>query len=270
MISALFACTGLILGSFFNVLIWRIPRGESIAWPASHCPRCNRTIKPWENIPVLSYLLLKGTCAGCHTRIPYIYPIVELLTALAAVALWFLLIQGHTLQMLTWQSAIQLSLQSFFLLLIIPLSVIDLRHYIIPDLFTIPIIFAGLTLSFIPQGITPLQSLGGILGGGGTLYLIGWLGTVIFRKGEAMGGGDIKMMAAAGALWGVQVALMGIVFGALLGSVAGVGAIVLRKLSSDHRIPFGPFLGAGLWISVLEGERILNLYMHFVENLVSG
>ena len=268
MITILFIIFGLITGSFFNVLIWRIPRGESIVWPASHCPQCNKQIRSWENIPLLSYIFLKGKCSSCSQKISPVYPLVELLTAIAAAALWVAFF-NLSFDNLTWQSAPPVILQAFFLLLMIPISIIDIRHYIIPDQFTLPLIIAGLAISFFPGGITPLQSLLGTLGGGGILYLIGLLGTVLFKKGEAMGGGDIKLMAAAGAFWGIQASLSGIVFGALLGSVAGITMIIFRKLSSDHKIPFGPFLGAGLWVAVLAGENILNLYFNSVEKIIN-
>lgn len=255
---------GLILGSFFNVLIWRIPREESIFWPASHCPKCSVKIKPWHNIPVLSYLFLRGRCFSCSEKIPPVYPLVELCTGGAAVAVWMILIEP--LMPLTWQQWPAVLIQSIFLLLMIPVTVIDFRHYIIPDLFTLPMLGIGLLVSFFPGFPTPTASFFGILGGGGTLYAIGWIGAVLFKKGEAMGGGDIKIMAAAGALWGAQTALMGILFGALLGSVFGITIMAIKKINTDHRIPFGPFLGAGIWIAVLYGKQILKMYLRYIDN----
>lgn len=268
MISVIAGISGLVIGSFFNVLIWRLPRGESVVFPASHCVSCGRKIRPWENIPVLSYLFLRGKCASCKEPISPVYPLIELITGGASAALWYLFAQ----KALAGNADIFLStsviLQALFLLMMIPMAVIDFRHYIIPDFFTLPIITAGLIISFLPGGITPLQSFIGILGGGGVLYLIGWIGTIALKKGDAMGGGDIKLMAAAGALFGLEISLMGIVFGALLGSVAGIGMIVTKKLSVDHRIPFGPFLGAGIWIAVLAGKAIVNFYIGFMDSLV--
>ncbi len=265
--SLLAALSGLILGSFFNVLIWRLPRGESIVAPPSHCTSCGRKIKPWENIPVISYILLGGKCAGCKERISIIYPLIELFTATASVALWFLFIKNTFTGTVSFSLSTGLLVQALFLLMMIPMSIIDIRHYIIPDLLSVTMIIAGLAVSFLPGGTTPIQSIIGIMGGGGILYLIGWLGTVIFKKGEAMGGGDIKLMAAAGALFGIEISLMGIIFGALLGSIAGIGMMCFKKLSADHRIPFGPYLGAGIWIAVLAGRTIVDAYLSFVDRI---
>ncbi|NLW30812.1 MAG: prepilin peptidase [Fibrobacter sp.] len=260
--------TGLIFGSFFNVLIYRVPEKKSILWPSSFCPKCKKSIKPWENIPVISYIFLGGRCSACKNRIPITYPAVELITAIFSVILWYLMIKPVVFNSAPWQTLTGMILYSVFLLLLIPVSVIDLKHYIIPDVFTLSMIAAGLIYSFLPLGITPFQSVIGLIGGGGVLYLTGWIGTVLFKKGEAMGGGDIKLMAAAGALFGLKVAFMGIVFGAFLGSIAGVAMLASKKISSDHHIPFGPFLGAGIWIAIFSGEQILEWYMNFVQNSI--
>lgn len=262
MIIVLIVILGLLFGSFFNVLIWRIPRNESIAFPESHCPQCNRKIKPWENIPVLSYLFLKGKCAGCKAVISIVYPMVELITAGLAVLLWYTVIPH---QAISWQIGIPLSLQIIFLILMVPVAVIDLRHYIIPDTISLTLLVLSLGISFISQGITPLQSLLGVVAGGGVLWAMGFLGSVMFKKGNAMGGGDIKLMAAAGALWGPEIALMGIVFGAFLGSLAGIPLILLNRLKADHRIPFGPFLGAGLWVAVIAGYFLFFSYISLID-----
>jgi leader peptidase (prepilin peptidase)/N-methyltransferase len=261
----LVALFGALLGSFFNVLIWRIPRNESVVFPASHCPNCNRVIKPWENIPVLSYLFLGGKCAGCKMKISIIYPIIEIITSAMLLLLWVLLVK---VQVITLTSGIPLGVQIAFLILLIPISVIDIRHYIIPDIFTLSFLVLSFGISFIPSGLSPQQSLLGILAGGGSLWLLGFIGKVIFKKGDAMGGGDIKMMAAAGALWGPEIALIAIILGAFLGSLAGLPMILLKKINADHHIPFGPFLGAGLWISVIAGIKILDMYAQFIQGLV--
>jgi leader peptidase (prepilin peptidase)/N-methyltransferase len=264
MIIVLIAFLGLLFGSFFNVLIWRIPRNESIVFPASHCPNCNRKIKSWENIPVFSYLFLRGKCAGCKSTISIAYPLVELLTAGLAVVLWYTVIPHHTI---TWQAGIPLFLQLLFLILMIPVAVIDLRHYIIPDSITLSLLVLSFGISFIPGGFSPLQSILGILAGGGVLWAMGFIGTIIFKKGDAMGGGDIKLMAAAGALWGPEIALMGIVFGAFLGSLSGIPLILFKKLKADHHIPFGPFLGAGLWVAVIAGYFLFTSYVGLIDGI---
>jgi leader peptidase (prepilin peptidase)/N-methyltransferase len=258
-------CFGLILGSFFNVLIWRLPRHESIVKPSSHCPRCNRPIRPWENIPVVSYVLLRGKCAGCKQKISPLYPLIELATAGASLCLWYTVAASRSP---IWYHDVHVALQCFVLLLMIPITVIDLRHYIIPDAVTLPLLCIALIASFLPGDTTPVQSIFGAIIGGGTLYGMGWLGKIIFRKDQAMGGGDIMLLAVVGALWGPKIALLSIVFGSLLGTMgAGVFAIS-RRLRQDHLIPFGPFLALGLWAAVQWGDLLLSSYMKFVSGCI--
>jgi len=249
---------GLVCGSFFNVLIYRLPRRESILRPASHCPACNRPIRPWENIPVVSYVLLGGKCAGCKRPISPLYPFIELLTAAASLLLWHTVAAARSMQAARDSHC---ALQCFALLLMIPITVIDLRRYIIPDALTFTLLAAGLAASLIPGDITPLQSLLGGVAGAGTLFTIGWMGKLVFRKGDAMGGGDIKLLAAVGAIWGVKVALLTIFFGSLFGAIAGGATLIAGALRRSHRIPFAPFLAAGLWVAVLWGNAIVNAYV---------
>ncbi len=252
---------GLCIGSFFNVLIFRIPRGESIVWPASHCTSCGHQLSALENIPVISYLFLRGKCRSCGKSISPVYPAIELLTALAAVFFWNA--AGFNFD-LPWFRNIVPILRYASLVLLIPISAIDIRHYIIPDRFTIPFLGLALALSFLPGQLSPLQSLLGMLAGGGTLFLLGLVGTFILKKGDAMGFGDVKLMAYLGALWGVKAVLLGMVFGAFLGSLTGGILILARKLDNDHRIPFGPFLGAGLVIAVFAGDWLLKAYLNLL------
>jgi leader peptidase (prepilin peptidase) / N-methyltransferase len=258
------AFLGLLFGSFFNVLIWRIPRNESIVFPASHCPQCNRKIRPWENIPVISYLFLGGKCAGCRTKISIVYPVTELITAIAGLILWYTFIP-HIVQ--PWNDNIVLGVEILFLILLLPIAVIDLQHYIIPDIFSLSLLCISFCVAFVPGNLSPLQSFFGILAGGGTLWIIGKLGELVFKKEDAMGGGDIKLMAAAGALWGPEVALLGIIFGALFGSLVGIPLILLNKTKSNHQIPFGPFLGLGIWVAVIKGNILLSAYVEFINKL---
>jgi leader peptidase (prepilin peptidase)/N-methyltransferase len=260
-------CGGLILGSFFNVLIWRLPRHESIVRPSSHCPKCSRPIRPWENIPVVSFIALRGKCAGCGQKISLQYPLVELAAAGAALLLWYTAAEPRSLSI---TRNADLALQCFALLLMIPVTVIDLRHRIIPDAITLPLLCAGLCASFLPGDTTPFQSVAGAIAGGGTLIAMGWLGKIIFRKGDAMGGGDVKLLAAAGALWGPKIALLTIFFGAVAGTLAAAALAVIRRIPEDRRIPFGPFLAIGLWVAVLWGDLLVESYMKLAGLLMCG
>jgi leader peptidase (prepilin peptidase)/N-methyltransferase len=260
-------CCGLILGSFFNVLIWRLPRHESIVKPGSHCPKCSRPVRPWENIPVASFLALRGKCAGCGQKISLQYPLVELAAAGAALLLWYTAVESRSLSI---AHNAHLAMQCFALLLMIPVTVIDLRHRIIPDAITLPLLGASLCASFLPGDTTLFQSIAGAIAGGGTLAAMGWLGKIIFRKGEAMGGGDVKLLAAAGALWGPKIALLTLFFGALAGTIGAGILLVLQRLPADRRIPFGPFLALGLWIAVLWGELLVESYLKLAGRLLYG
>ena len=250
---------GAVIGSFFNVLIWRIPRGESIIHPPSYCPSCQTPIKFYYNIPLIGYLLCGFKCFKCKKPISPIYPTIELVTAIAAIILRFHF-KSTIPHFLQW-NLILLFVQFCWLLLMVPMSIIDSKHYIIPDTFTIPFIVIGIAGAFLPSGITPLESLLGILAGGGSLYIIGWIGTTILKKEDVMGGGDIKLMAAAGALFGWKLALISIMLGAFLGSFVGMALLLHKRLRIDHKIPFGPFLGIGIWLSVLFGKEILSWYL---------
>jgi leader peptidase (prepilin peptidase)/N-methyltransferase len=259
---------GFVLGSFFNVLIYRLPRHESVVWPGSHCPQCGRPIRAWENIPVVSFIFLRGRCAGCRACIPIFYPIVELCTAAAAFILYLFLV---TPALISPPSAVQVAflvLEILILLIVIPIAVIDLFHFIIPDSLTLPLLLCAVLYSFLPGGITPLQCGLGILAGGGSLFAVGLIGEYVFKKGESMGGGDIKLMALVGAAFGWKTAFLTIMFGAITGSVGGLIMIAFRKFSKDHKIPFGPFLALGLWIAVLGGNRLLSLYQTLVDRLI--
>jgi leader peptidase (prepilin peptidase)/N-methyltransferase len=255
---------GLLFGSFFNVLIWRIPRNENIAFPASHCPQCNRAIKPWENIPVISYIILKGKCAGCKTIISITYPLIEIITGICFLLAWFILSPQLTT---SYKDIIPFVIKFSFLVLMIPVAVIDIKHYIIPDSISLSLLVIALSASFLPGDITPLQSLTGIAIGGGVLYGIGVLGKILFKK-DAMGFGDVKLMAAAGALWGAQISAMGIIFGSFLGSLTGIPLLLIKKLGKEHAIPFGPYLGAGLWLAVFAGYDILNAYLNLIDYIL--
>ena len=258
---------GMILGSFFNVLIYRLPREESIIMPGSKCPACGRPILPHENIPIISYILLQGKCAGCKKNISIQYPLVEFVTGALSLVLWYTFVFDFISIELNWWDYPTLILQVATLLILIPVSVIDYHHYIIPDSITLGGLVLGIAVSFIPGQLTPVQSLVGVAVGGGTLLSIGYIGQFLFRKKEAMGGGDIKLLAFVGAVFGWKIALLTITFGALFGSIIGLVMMAIKVLPKDHKIPFGPFLAVGTWVALLFGDEIVTAYFNFIEEL---
>jgi leader peptidase (prepilin peptidase)/N-methyltransferase len=263
------AAIGAIIGSFLNVVIHRVPREESIAFPASHCPSCATAIRPYDNIPVVSWAVLRGRCRSCRAPISARYPAVELLTAVL-FALTFVLHSGLTLS---------LPFDLAFVAAIVALIFIDAEHMILPNVITYP----GAALALVARVVVPnlygvasfgvghgqwpawLLSLGGaLLGallGGGFLWLVGWLWERL-RGVEAMGLGDVKMMLMVGAFLGWPLTLLAIFIGVLTGSVAGVGAMLGRgERDMQMLLPFGIFLGLGSIISLLFGTQIIDWYV---------
>jgi len=241
-VAALF---GAIVGSFLNVVILRLPEpGASIVFPASHCPRCRHPLSWYENIPLLSYLFLRGRCSHCEARISFQYPLVELLMAMISSAVFFRF--GLSL------TAIGLFLFSAALLVII---IIDFYHQIIPDVISLPGILLGFAFSFINSITSWQDSLIGLLAGGGILYAIALLYYVL-RKQDGMGGGDIKLLAMIGAFLGWQSLPFIIFASSISGSIIGILTIAIQKKDRATRIPFGPFLS----VSAL-------LYMFFLNDI---
>jgi leader peptidase (prepilin peptidase)/N-methyltransferase len=242
---------GLIAGSFSNVCIYRIPRNESIIYPGSHCPKCSTTLRPKDNIPLLSYIILKGRCRNCGSRISIQYPVVEFLTGI--IYIFIFLIYGLTLQ-----SLIYIILSSALIII----AFIDLNEQVIPDVISLPGVVAGLVVSFFVPYISSLSSLLGIIAGGGTILIIALIGTIIFKK-EAMGGGDVKLTAMVGAFLGWKYVILALFLGFFLGAVAGIFLILSKIKSREDMIPFGPFIVLGSLITILCGEKILVWYVGF-------
>jgi len=242
---------GLIVGNFSNVCIHRIPINESIIYPASHCPKCRSSIKPIDNIPLLSYILLKGRCRNCGSRISIQYPVVEFLTGIIYILIF--LIYG-----LTIQSLIYIILSSALIIM----AFIDLNKQIIPDVISLPGIVIGLILSFFVPYISFINSALGVVVGGGIILVIGLVGSVIFKK-EAMGGGDVKLTAMIGAFLGWKYTIISLFLGFFLGALAGIFLILSKIKSREDIIPFGPFIALGSIITILWGEKILSWYLGF-------
>ncbi len=233
---------GACLGSFFNVLIYRLPRGESIVRPGSRCPACGRPIRPWENVPLVSFALLRGRCKGCGEKISWRYPAVEGLTA-----------AGYALLFLADGPGAVLARDIVLFSLLVPITFIDIDHRIIPDALSLGGLVAGLLFSFLPGGDWKGSLAGGVIGGG-ALYGTAFAYERITGR-EGMGGGDIKLIAMIGAFLGWRGALLTIFFGSVLG-VAG-GLLAMRKGEDGLKtaIPFGPFLCVAALMARFIGDR---------------
>lgn len=244
---------GAVIGSFLNVCIYRLPREESVAWPASHCPSCRQAIAFYDNIPVVSYLILQGRCRACRAPISLQYPFVE-----AANAIGYVMIFG--MFSFTAVACVYAALVSA----LIVVTGTDLSHRMIPDAVTLPGIVIGLLCAalILPVGI--VNSLLGVLMGGGSLWFLAWVSPYIFGK-EGMGGGDIKLMAMVGAFVGWQPALLAIMIGSLLGSVIGGGLMAAGKLQREQYIPFGPFLAVGSILALLFHQSLFEWYWSLID-----
>jgi leader peptidase (prepilin peptidase) / N-methyltransferase len=260
---------GLVIGSFLNVCILRIPREESVVLPSSHCPACHAPIQPYDNIPVVSWLLLGGRCRKCKARISPLYPLVELLTGLLFLACYLRF--GLTLELAKW---------AVFAALVVVLTITDMRERILPDkvnflglglglvfsLFTAPIDGSAEWLSRRMFDFPPPQaalSFGDAVLGAAAASGLLWLvaeGYFRLRGREGMGLGDVKMMAMAGAFLGIQRGLLTILLGSLLGSLIGAAIISIGRKGSDFELPFGTFLGAAAVLVVFVGSPALAWY----------
>ncbi len=245
-------CIGLCIGSFLNVCIYRLPLRKSIVMPGSYCPKCGHRLRWWENIPVLSFLLLRARCSSCGTRISIQYPVVELLTGFLALLLWY-------------KFGLNLSLVIYFYFTagLIVISMIDLRHQIIPDVISLPGIVLGLLSSFVLPMLSWEDSLLGILAGGGTLYLVAW-GYQLLTHREGMGGGDIKLLAMIGAFLGWKAIPMVIFLSAALGSVIGLVMILVQKKGRYMPIPYGPFLALAALVFLFWGPELNAWYLKII------
>ena len=241
------ALFGLVIGSFLNVCIHRLPQRKSIVSPPSQCPHCGYVLRWYDNIPVVSYVALGGRCRGCKARISPRYPIVELITMLVFVA--------HGL---VFGLDIMLVPRLLFACALIVLFAIDLEHHLLLDVITLPGIVVGLLFSLmLPPGI--LSAIIGVLVGGGVLWLIG---EAYYRYAgeEGMGGGDVKMLAMIGAFLGWKLAVLTLVFSSLAGSVVGLIVIASRRGGMKYALPYGTFLAIGALVASLFGDQIVAWY----------
>ena len=239
---------GLIVGSFLNVCIHRLPKDESIIRPASRCPLCAVPIRWYDNIPLLSFVLLRGRCRGCRGRIGWRYPLVETLTG----SLFFLTVFRFGI-----------GVRSIFVLIflcgLVVVAFIDLDHQIIPHAVTLPGIPLGLVGSLITRDPSPREAAAGALVGAGLVYLVAVYAEVAFQR-ESMGGGDVNLLAMIGAFLGWRQALLSFLLAVVTGACLSLILIALRVLSRKDRIPFGPFLALGAVVALFGGDGLIDWY----------
>jgi leader peptidase (prepilin peptidase)/N-methyltransferase len=265
---------GLLIGSFLNVVILRLParlehnwrcqceelleiKGKkeeakepaSIVWSRSQCPKCGHMIRSWENIPLVSYLFLKGRCSACHASISLRYPMVEALTAIL-----FLVVALHYGPTMPALAAIILTA------VLIALTGIDIDHQLLPDDLTLVLLWMGLFASLFGLFTDPVSSIIGALAGYLSLWAVYHLFRLLTGK-EGMGYGDFKLMAALGAWMGWQMLPLIILLSSLVGAVTGILMIAIRRHKSGQPMPFGPFIALSGWIALLWGEQIIDVYM---------
>lgn len=251
---------GALIGSFLNVCIYRIPQGLSIVRPASRCQSCGVPIKFYDNVPILSYMILLGRCRSCGVKLAVRYPVVELLNAVLYIAVFNRFGAGSPWVLLTYFTFVSALIVIFF---------IDIDHQIIPFSITVPGIVLSIILgaTILPDPFLRDELLGfipsikGCLIGFGSFYLIGLFGGIIFKK-EAMGGGDLYMMAMVGGFLGWKGVFLTAFIGSLIGSIVGIYLIAMKKKDWLSRIPFGPYLAVGALVSLFYGQDILMWYLY--------
>ena len=270
------AILGLLVGSFLNVVIYRLPVMMENRWradcreahddaaeadtetfnlmtPASTCPHCGHRIRPWENIPVISYLLLRGKCIDCKARISLQYPLVELATALLSAAVaWQLGFGWPTLAAFafTWT--------------LIALTVIDFNTQLLPDSLTLPLLWLGLAANSFGVFTDPVSAIWGAMAGYLSLWLVYHLFKLVTGK-EGMGYGDFKLLAAIGAWCGWQILPLTIILSSVIGAVVGILLIALRRQERGVPIPFGPFLAGAGWISLFWGDELIQAWLRLAQ-----
>jgi leader peptidase (prepilin peptidase)/N-methyltransferase len=265
----------LMVGSFLNVVIYRLPvimerqwKSEAssllgleqpeedgdrfnLAFPNSHCPQCNATIKAWQNIPVLSYLFLGGKCASCKSGISIRYPLIEAVSALlAAIIVWH------------FESIEQIMLALVFTWSLICLTMIDVDHKLLPDQITLPLLWIGLIVNSFGLFVPFMDAFWGAIAGYLILWSVYWLFKLLTGK-EGMGFGDFKLLAALGAWMGWQALPLIIIMSSLVGTIIGIAILTMNKQGRDTALPFGPYLAIAGWIAFLWGEQITRGYLKF-------
>jgi len=255
---------GSCIGSFLNVCIHRMPIGESVVWPSSHCPKCKKRIPSYDNIPFLSYIFLKGKCRFCKQRIPLRYPLVELLTALS----FLLLLNFYGL-------SLDFFIYIFFISALIIATFVDIDHRIIPDEISVGGLILGFILSAVKglhlnpvsyNAMPVINSALGIVVGGGIIYLTGFIFDIVYFKmlkkppidgqTESMGGGDVKLLAMIGAFLGWKISLLTFFVAPFFALGFGLINLITKK---EHTLPYGPFLSLAAFVSMFWADKIISL-----------
>ncbi|MCF8112007.1 MAG: A24 family peptidase [Desulfobacteraceae bacterium] len=242
-------CTGLCVGSFLNVCISRIPAGNSIVSPGSHCPVCGEPIRFYDNIPVISYLLLRAKCKNCAVPISIRYPAVEIITG--AMAVFLLLKFGFSIPALIY---------FIFISSLLVITFIDIDYQIIPDSISLAGIIAGLAVSFLLPEVTFAESVIGALVGGGSLFAVA-MSYYLLTGREGMGGGDIKLLAMIGAFTGWQGVIFTVFAASATGTVIGLVLMAAKGRNMKFAVPFGPFLSFGAMVYLFFGQAIIYWYL---------
>jgi len=243
---------GLCIGSFLNVCIYRLPTSLSIVHPRSMCSNCGTLIASYDNIPIISYLWLRGRCRHCRTKISLRYPIVEFLCGLFALGAY-----------LKFDLTIEALIYFLFFAALMVVTFIDLDHRIIPDVITLPGIPICFAAGFALPTITYKDALLGILSGGGSLFLVAWTYSLITKK-EGMGGGDIKLLAMIGAIVGWKGVLFTIFVASLVGTLAGLAVMLQSRKGLKLAVPFGPFLSIGSITYIFFGTPLIAWYFNLL------
>ncbi|MEE8526829.1 MAG: prepilin peptidase [Thermoanaerobaculia bacterium] len=248
-----FFAFGLVIGSYLNVVVHRLPLGVSTVLPRSRCPRCRAPIRAWDNLPVLSFLLLRGRCRHCGGGIPWRYPLVEFLTGACFVAS-SRHFEGR------W---IDFAVGCVFSAAMITLAMIDLENFMLPDVITLPGVVVGLLVQPFISWSTLVDALIGVVGGSLALYAVGWIWELV-RGVWGMGIGDVKMIAMVGAFLGWQGVVFTLFVGSMSGAVVGLGLLAAGRLNQEAKLPFGVFLAFGALVYLFLGRAIIITYLQLV------
>jgi len=243
---------GTIMGSFLNVCIYRIPNGLSIVYPPSYCPKCDKRIKPYDLLPIVSYLLLGGKCRNCKEPISWRYPFVEALTGITFV-----------ISALVYGLGLNFICSLILELALIVISFVDIDEGIILDIMLLPIIIAGVIIAVFDSSITWKYAFYGALAGGGVIGLI-YASSLLLLKREGMGLGDLKLMMAAGLMLGWQRVILAFFIAVCIGALSGIIAIIYKKKEMSSEMPFGPYLAVGISVAWWFGDSIIQWYLSLI------